>query len=139
MGLERYIQFLGYVPDQVLHAVLASADVCVNPEFGNSFTDKSTMIKVMEYMMFGKPIVQFHTTEGEVSAGESAVYVRENDVRKFASALLDLLDDPERRAQMGALGRRRVEEQLAWARQKAHLAEAYRKALRTPVFPAAKR
>jgi glycosyltransferase involved in cell wall biosynthesis len=90
-------------------------------------------------MMFGKPIVQFHTTEGEVTAGESAIYVRENDVRMFASALLDLLDDPLRRAQMGAQGRKRIEEQLAWARQKPNLAAAYRTALRMPMPTAAKR
>jgi len=131
LGLETYVQFTGYVPDRVLHAVLASSDVCVNPEFGNEFTDKSTMIKIMEYMMFAKPIVQFHTTEGEVSAGESAVYIRENSVPRFAAAILDLLDDPEQRAKMGAWGRRRIDERLGWARQKQQLADAYRTILKT--------
>jgi glycosyltransferase involved in cell wall biosynthesis len=130
LGLEAYVQFTGYVPDRVLHAVLASADVCVNPEFGNEFTDKSTMIKIMEYMMFAKPIVQFHTTEGEVSAGDSAVYIRENSVPRFASAILDLLDNPEQRAKMGAWGRKRIEERLGWAKQKQQLADAYRTILK---------
>jgi len=131
LGLETFVQFTGYVPDRVLHAVLASSDVCVNPEFGNEFTDKSTMIKIMEYMMFAKPIVQFHTTEGEVSAGESAVYIRENSVPRFAAAILDLLDNPEQRAKMGAWGRKRIEERLGWARQKQQLADAYRTILKS--------
>jgi glycosyltransferase involved in cell wall biosynthesis len=131
LGLEPYVQFTGYVPDGVLHAVLASSDVCVNPEFGNEFTDKSTMIKIMEYMTFAKPIVQFHTTEGEVSAGESAIYIRENSVPRFAAAILDLLDDPEQRAKMGAWGRKRIEERLGWAKQKQQLADAYRMILKT--------
>jgi glycosyltransferase involved in cell wall biosynthesis len=130
MGLERYVHFTGYVPDSDLYAILADSDICVNPEFGNEFTDKSTMIKIMEYMMFAKPIVQFHTVEGEVSAGESAVYIRQNSVPSFAEANLDLLDNPEQRAKMGALGRKRVEEELGWAKQKQHLADAYRTILK---------
>jgi glycosyltransferase involved in cell wall biosynthesis len=89
------------------------------------------MIKIMEYMMFAKPIVQFHTTEGEVSAGESAIYIRENSVPRFAAAILDLLEDPEQRAKMGALGRKRIEERLGWAKQKQQLADAYRIILKT--------
>jgi glycosyltransferase involved in cell wall biosynthesis len=132
MGLERYVHFTGFVPDKVLQTVLASSDVCVNPETGNEFTDKSTMIKIMEYMTFAKPIVQFYTREGEVSAGEAALYVRDNSPASFAEALLGLLGDPERRDRMGALGRRRIEERLEWGKQKAFLAQAYRRLLELP-------
>jgi glycosyltransferase involved in cell wall biosynthesis len=130
LGLERYVHFTGFVPTKALHTILASSDVCVNPETGNEFTDRSTMIKIMEYMTFAKPIVQFHTREGEVTAGEAALYVRDNSPASFAEALLGLLDDPGRRDVMGALGRRRIEERLEWGKQKAFLAEAYRRILK---------
>ena len=125
MGLEGSVRFTGYIPNRDKYEVLATADVCVNPEFGNAFTDKSTMIKIMEYMSVGKPVVQFHTTEGEVTAGPAAVYVRENDVVRFAEAILDLLGDDERRAAMGAAGRERVETRWAWGIQKRRLKDAY--------------
>jgi glycosyltransferase involved in cell wall biosynthesis len=130
-GLERYVHFTGFVPVRTLHTILASSDVCVNPEKGNEFTDRSTMIKIMEYMMFSKPIVQFHTKEGEVTAGGAALYVRELSAEKLAEAILSLLDDPDRREQMGSLGRRRIEDRLEWGKQKAHLADAYRRILKT--------
>ena len=75
------------------------------------------MNKIMEYMALGKPIVQFDMTEGRVSAGESSLYAAPNDPQDFAEKLVKLLDDPESRARMGALGRSRVEEDLSWSRQ----------------------
>jgi len=129
MGLERNVRFTGYIPNRDKYEVLTTADVCINPEFGNAFTDKSTMIKIMEYMSVAKPVVQFYTTEGEVTAGPAAVYVRENDAVKFAEALLELLGDDARRAEMGAVGRRRVEDRWAWGIQKERLRDAYRRIL----------
>jgi len=126
MGLDGNIRFTGFIPDQELWDILAATDACVNPEFGNEFTDRSTMIKIMEYMTFGKPIVMFHTTEGEVSAGGSAIYVRTNSEIEFAETLLMLLNDQTaKRENMGNKGRKRIEEQLCWEKQKDNLIKAY--------------
>jgi glycosyltransferase involved in cell wall biosynthesis len=91
--------------------------------------DKSTMNKILEYMALGKPIVQFDLTEGRCSAGEASVYARANDVADFAMKLCELLDDPERRRVMGTIGRRRVEEGLAWHHQVPQLLKAYESAI----------
>jgi glycosyltransferase involved in cell wall biosynthesis len=125
MGLQRFITFTGFISDQELHQILSTVDVCVNPEFGNEFTDNSTMIKIMEYMSFGKPIVQFYTKEGEVTAGQSAVYVRKNSPQKFAEELISLLEDKDRRVEMGRCGRKRIEDGLSWDSQKCELKKAY--------------
>lgn len=129
MQLDRYVKFTGYIPKKELVEVLTTADVCINPEYANEFTDKSTMIKVMEYMAFGKPIIQFYTKEGEVTAGEAAIYIRENNAAKFADAIIDLLDDPARRKKMGEIGKYRISEMFGWAIQKQHLREAYNRVL----------
>jgi glycosyltransferase involved in cell wall biosynthesis len=125
MGLERFVWFTGYIPDRELYEILTTVDICVNPEFGNEFTDRSTMIKIMEYMTFGKPIVQFQTAEGEVTAAEAALYVKENSEYEFAETLLGLLEDQQKREIMGAKGRERIEKQLSWGRQKENLRKAY--------------
>ena len=75
------------------------------------------MMKTMEYMAFGLPVVAFDLKETKVSAGPAAVYVRPNDVEEYAQAILQLLDDRERRESMGKVGRERVENALAWEHQ----------------------
>jgi glycosyltransferase involved in cell wall biosynthesis len=109
----------------VLLEVLNTADVCVNPDVVNEMNDKSTMNKIMEYMAVGKPIVQFELKEGRVSAGDASLYARPNDPVDLAERIVELLDDPERRAAMGKLGRARVERDLSWQRQVPVLLRAY--------------
>lgn len=129
LGLSDHVHFLGRVSDADLLTLLSTADVCVNPDEVNALNDVSTMNKIVEYMALGRPVVQFETREGRVSAGSSALYPEPNDPVAFADAICTLLDDPDRRAEMGAQGRLRYEEELAWSRQVPHLLAAYRTAL----------
>jgi glycosyltransferase involved in cell wall biosynthesis len=87
--------------------------------------DKSTMNKIMEYMALGKPIVQFDLTEGRCSARRASLYARKNDPLDLAAKIVELLDDPLRRAKMGKYGRRRVENDLAWNHEAPKLLAAY--------------
>jgi glycosyltransferase involved in cell wall biosynthesis len=129
LALEDCVEFTGRIPDAALWEIMSTADVCVNPDRANEMNDKSTMNKILEYMALGKPIVQFDLTEGRFSAGEASLYARPNDVADFAVKLCELLDDPERRATLGAIGRQRVEGGLAWHHQVPRLLEAYATAM----------
>jgi glycosyltransferase involved in cell wall biosynthesis len=131
LGVADYVTFTGRVPDAVLLAMLNTADVCVNPDVANEMNDKSTMNKIMEYMSLGKPIVQFDLAEGRFSAQEASLYARRNDPADLAAKIIELLDDPERRARMGAFGRRRVENELEWRHEVPKLLAAY-ESLRPP-------
>jgi glycosyltransferase involved in cell wall biosynthesis len=117
LGLDAHVRFTGRAPDEEVNAVLSTADLGLSPDPKNPLNDVSTMNKTMEYMAFELPVVAFDLIETKVSAEDAAVYVPSPDVVAYAKAISDLLDDPERRAAMGALGRKRVEEKLAWAHQ----------------------
>ena len=125
LGIAQFVTFAGRVPDRELLTMLNTAEVCVNPDPANDMNDKSTMNKVLEYMALGKPIVQFDLTEGRWAAQAASLYARRHDTADFAAKLVELLDDPTRRAVMGALGRRRVETQLEWSHQAPRLLAAY--------------
>ena len=125
LGIADHVTFTGRVPDEEMLAMLNTADVCVNPDVANDMNDKSTMNKIMEYMALGKPIVQFDLAEGRYSAQDASLYAKRNDAQDFAAKILALLDDPARRAWMGAVGRRRVEEVLEWRHEVPKLLAAY--------------
>ncbi|WP_199803313.1 glycosyltransferase family 4 protein [Erythrobacter rubeus] len=128
-GLRAYFTFTGRAPDQVLFEVLSTMDIGVNPDRVNAMNDKSTMNKVMEFMSFEKPLVQFDVTEGRFSAQDASLYAKPNDPVDLASKIVELIDDPERRKQMGSFGRSRVLEKLSWQHQIDPLVAAYRQAL----------
>ncbi len=128
-GLQDMVNFTGRIPDQQLLEILSTADVCVNPDKPCEMNDISTMIKIMEYMALGKPIVQFNLKEGRFSAGEASLYSdNHNQVADFADKILWLLDHPEERERMGEFGRRRVAKELAWEYSVQNLLSAYERA-----------
>lgn len=125
LGLTEYVEIPGRVPDQTVQEVFSTADLALSPDPKNPLNDVSTMNKTMEYMAYELPVVAFDLKETRVSAGEAAVYVEPGDITAYARAILDLLDDPERRATMGRWGRKRVESVLAWSHQSADYVQVY--------------
>lgn len=129
-GLQDTVNFTGRVPDQQLLDILSTADVCVNPDKPCEMNDISTMIKIMEYMALGKPIVQFDLKEGRFSAMEASLYAQnESGAEDFAAKILYLLEDCATRKRMGEFGQRRVEEALAWEHSVPNLLAAYERVL----------
>ena len=129
MELGDTVNFTGRVPEEQLLAVLSSADVCVNPDKPCEMNDISTMIKIMEYMALGRPIVQFNLTEGKFSAGEASLYSdNSNQIADFAANILWLLDHPDARRTMGEFGKARVKQALAWEHSVGNLLAAYERA-----------
>lgn len=117
LKLDGYVEFTGRVPDEAVAGLLSSADIGLSPDPKNPLNDVSTMNKTMEYLAFELPVVAFDLVETRVSAAEAADYAEPNRVDDFAEKILELLGDDVRRKQMGALGRRRVEDVLAWRHQ----------------------
>jgi glycosyltransferase involved in cell wall biosynthesis len=127
LGIEDHVLFTGFVPYERIGELLGACDVCAVPDPSSPYNDRSTMIKVMEYMALAKPVVAYDLPETRVSAGTAAVYASPNDPRGLAQAMAALEGDPVRRATMGAEGRRRVQESLAWRYSVPPLLAAYAK------------
>lgn len=125
LGLSEQVQFTGRIPDADLVRYLSTADVCLSPDPRNPLNDVSTMNKVLEYMAMGRAIVSFDLKEARVSAGDAAVYAPANDEAEFAKLITLLLDDPEKRAEMGEIGQERVSGPLSWRNSQASLLAAY--------------
>jgi glycosyltransferase involved in cell wall biosynthesis len=125
LKLVKFVELTGWISDEELGENLAAADICLDPDPSSPLNDVSTWIKVMEYMACAKPIVTFDLKETRYSAQEAALYVPPNDEKKFAAAIVKLMDDPELRDRKGRFGRERVETELQWSVVSKNLVTAY--------------
>lgn len=128
MGLAEFIDMPGRVSNEFLFTGLQTMDLGVACDPINAYNDHCTMNKTLEYMAFGKAQVMFGTREGRFSAGKAAHYVQENSAEQLGDALLELLDDPARREQMGRLGFQRLTTELSWEKSVQELLKAYARA-----------
>jgi glycosyltransferase involved in cell wall biosynthesis len=138
LDLEDHVWFTGRLPESEVRRYLSAVHVCVQPDPLSPLNDKSTMNKLMEYMALGKPTVAFDLRETRRSAGEAASYATPNDVVDFAHHVSRLLDDPKECCRLGQIGRRRVQDSLAWEYSAEALQRAYAAVL-APVRPERKR
>ncbi|GIG61520.1 glycosyltransferase WbuB [Longispora fulva] len=113
LGVDDWVTFTGWVGQEEVFDHLATADL----GFDSNLEDIVSPVKGMEYMAFGLPFVAFDARETRSAAGPSAVYAHSGDAGDMARLIGDLLDDPDRRADMGRTGRLRIEVSFAWERQ----------------------
>ncbi|HLO76692.1 MAG TPA: glycosyltransferase family 4 protein [Magnetospirillum sp.] len=125
LGIADHVTFTGWADDDVLIPTLNAADVCVSPDPANEFNHSCTMNKILEYMALAKPVVLFDLTEGRRSAGDAALYAKDDDARDMAAKIATLLDDADLRQRLGAIGRSRMERELSWEYQVPRLLAAY--------------
>jgi glycosyltransferase involved in cell wall biosynthesis len=129
LDLDSYVQFTGFVFGNNLLRYLSTADICVDATPSNPYSDRSTLVKIIEYMSLGKAVVTFDLPEHRFTACDAAVYVRPNDELEFARSIAALMDDAPRRASLGALGLARVKKYLAWEYSAKNLISAYQQIL----------
>jgi phosphatidylinositol alpha-mannosyltransferase len=107
------VEFIGYVSYDELARYHHTADIVCAPATGN----ESQGIVLLEAMAAGRPLVASNI-EGYASVlthGVEGLLVRPQDSEALASALLELLPDPDRRRAMAQKGRLRAQE-YSWER-----------------------
>jgi glycosyltransferase involved in cell wall biosynthesis len=127
LGLAGHVEFTGRAPDELVASILSTADIGLSPDPKNPLNDVSTMNKSMEYMAFELPVVAFDLRETCISVGEAGIYVKPNDIHDYAAAIVKLMDDEQKRAHLGKLGRARIEQELAWSHQERVYLDVYRR------------
>lgn len=121
LGLDPYVTFTGWLDEPQLARYLASADLALD----SNLQQEVTPVKGLEYMSFGVPMVAFDLHETRVMAADSAAYVAPGDTLALGASIAQLLDDGPKRAGMGAIGRRRIQETLAWEHQEQRYLHVY--------------
>jgi glycosyltransferase involved in cell wall biosynthesis len=127
-GLEDVVHLPGEADDARLRDYMATADVCVSVDKRNELNDRSTMIKVLEYLVMGKPVVQFPLAEMQRLCGDATLYARDGDPIDLAIQIARLLDDDELRREMGDRALARAADGLTWPHEVPTLLAAFRQA-----------
>jgi glycosyltransferase involved in cell wall biosynthesis len=127
-GLGGSLTITGWTAWERVPELLREVDICVDPAPATPVNDRSTMIKVAEYLALGKPVVAFDLTETRRTAGDAARLVPPGDASAFADAVEELARRPELREQLASLSRQRAAG-LTWPHSERALLEAYAKVL----------
>jgi glycosyltransferase involved in cell wall biosynthesis len=98
-GLRERVRILGHVPDDALPALYRAADVFALPSLHEGFG-----IPVLEALACGTPVVTSNVSALPEIAGDAAELVDPYDVGAIAAALLRVLADDERAAELRRLG-----------------------------------
>ncbi|HEY1855272.1 MAG TPA: glycosyltransferase family 4 protein [Solirubrobacterales bacterium] len=123
-GLGDSVRFTGRVGHDEVPRLLAAADICLDPAPCTPLNERSTMVKIAEYMAARRPLVAYPLLETRRTAGDTALYAKCADVKSFAAAVAQLARDPELRACLAAHGHARVAD-LTWEASEQHLLTAY--------------
>ncbi len=126
LGLTPYVEFTGWLSGEKLLGYLSTIDLGVDPAPSNPYNDRSTAIKLMEYMALEKPVVAFDLPEHRYTAQDAAIYAIPNDEMDFARQIAALMEDAERRMVMGRRGRARIDTELSWPYQAECLLKVYK-------------
>ncbi len=110
-GLGDRVRWVGEVADP--RAYLAAADLFALPSREDPFP-----LVVLEAMAMGLPVVAFNRLGGapEAIGSDAGIVVPAYDLAAYRAALVKLAADDELRAQMGAVGRRKVETRFTFDR-----------------------
>jgi glycosyltransferase involved in cell wall biosynthesis len=117
LGLSRNMTITGWLPMPEAWQQVRRAELCVSPYLPVPILRSTSPTKLIEYMALGKPVVaNDHPEQTDVLRDSGAGLVCGWNEQEFAAAIVELLLDPTRRAQMGAAGRRYVaEHRTHWA------------------------
>lgn len=125
LQLDDYVHFNGWTQVKDIVRYLSVADVGLIPEPQNGLNEYCTLGKTLEYMAVGKPSVAFDLPETRLVAQDAVLYARPNLVEDFADKIETLLNDETLRGHIGAVGRKRIEEEFSWDHTKLELLRAY--------------
>ena len=123
-GVADQIVITGWLDSHKVPPIVREADVCVDPAHPTSLNDRSTMIKIAEYLAAGRPVVAYDLTETRRTAAGAVCLAGRGDPTCFAERVAVLAQDERERRTAAERARRRALE-LTWERSEQELLRAY--------------
>jgi glycosyltransferase involved in cell wall biosynthesis len=124
LKLDDRVTITGWVPYEEVPALLASGQVGIDTASMTDVNHGSTMIKILEYLAVGLPVVASALRETMITGQNAVIAVDDDRAGAFAEPLAKLLTDRQAWSDAAGLARSRGDD-LHWPTQAAQLLDAY--------------
>jgi glycosyltransferase involved in cell wall biosynthesis len=128
LGIGDHVTLPGRIEYDRAAEYISMGDVAVSGKL--SLTEANG--KLFNYMACGLPVVVYESPVNREILGDDGCYARYADIDALASEIETLLDDSDRRRQLGARLRDRAIEKFSWDRAGSDLVDLYRDLLARP-------
>ena len=128
-GLSHAVQHLGWVPDEDLPAIIAAADLAVQPSLYEGFG-----LPILEHMACGQVVAASHSSSHPEVGGDAACYFDPTNVEEITAVIRHLLTDQDayqHRRQLGLAQARK----FSWQRAAQETIALYDQLLETDKQP----
>ena len=118
LGLHNQIDYMGWIDRDALPGFFAQSSLAIFPFDDTLINRTKCSVKLINLLSAGVPVVAD-------AVGQNVEYIRHNetgllvpsgDDQVMSDAAVALLNDPDRRARLGAQARRDVRERFSWER-----------------------
>jgi glycosyltransferase involved in cell wall biosynthesis len=124
LELQDKVTFVSGISTEEMVRYYAEATIAVVPSVYEGFG-----LPAGEAMACGVPVVSTRGGALPEVVGDAGVLVPVRDVDALTAAIAGLLDDPERRRELGERGRARIEERFCWKVTAGRMIDYYRQVL----------
>ncbi len=125
LGVADRVSITGWVAFEEVPLMLASGHVGLDTAPPTDVNNGSTMVKILEYLVVGLPVVATALRETRVTGGDAIVTIDEESVEAFLAPLIELLTSTGAWRASADRARARGAE-LLWPAQAEKLLAAYR-------------
>lgn len=115
-GVEAFVEFLGFIPHEVLPAYVAKCDIGIIPHVDTRHNNLTLPNKVFDYMGLGLPVVSadLKPITRVIEENDCGITFQNDDVSSLVCALLKLKDSGIRQ-RLGQNGHEAVVQRYNWS------------------------
>lgn len=126
LGLETFVDYLGYVPLEQMVRELRAADVGIVAQKSSPYSNLVHTGKMYDYISLGKPVLASKLKSVEAYFGQNALaYFEPDNPQSLAEGIIDLYRHPEKRNSL-AKNAKELYLNFSWEKQKKIYLTAYK-------------
>ncbi|MDD5615455.1 MAG: glycosyltransferase family 4 protein [Candidatus Methanoperedens sp.] len=116
LGLEDNVEFLGYIPNEIIPEYYTNCNLFVLPSI--SASQEGFGIVSLEALASGRPVIGTDIVgiAEDIKKHDTGLVVKSGNTKALADAIIRILSDKKEAERMGANGRELIEKKYSWTK-----------------------